>query len=529
MRRWASQPSGLLSLASLLVVLLGIAYQQYYHGGGSLLGQVAADPEMTCSSEDDESCQATPQQGSFQVLIVNDSNYRADVYWDDGRFGKFLVTLEKKGGTGTLNTSRGHEFFVTRHGVREGLFDLTKDTPIRFKTAGTEKMVIPDHAAPSPNKCQDRYGICPHEAAKGSCKTAPGWMIVHCCKSCDAYLDASTLIDPKKRCSKQHLNMTDNIWKPGDLNKLFEEWATSADYKQYDPHVWSSPDGNSYGLGENVQTGPWVMTFDNFFTEEEAQALIQGGRMVGFDRSTDQGQVNAAGEMEKVVSQTRTSSNAWCIGACERLPQVQAVTARIESVTKVPKSHYESFQILEYSKNQFYRSHHDSSSNKDDSPSGHRIFTFFLYLSDVEEGGETYFNRLDLAVKPKLGRALVWPSVLNEDPETWDPRMFHEARDVIKGTKYAANHWYVAMFEKRGASCFDCRSYTFSFATGSISMTTKRPIFGDVREALVSRSDKKKKDAREKSQDNNIINLEGTMKSTASWMRLAKRSAQPEK
>ena len=97
--------------------------------------------------------------------------------------------------------------------------------------------------------------------------------------------------------------------------------------------------------------------------------------------------------------------------------------------------------LLKIAKNQFYRSHHDSSNNKDDSPAGHRILTFFLYLSDVEEGGETYFNRLGLAVKPKLGRALVWPSVLNDQPNRWDPRMFHEAKDVIKGTKYAANHW----------------------------------------------------------------------------------------
>lgn len=59
----------------------------------------------------------------------------------------------------------------------------------------------------------------------------------------------------------------------------------------------------------------------------------------------------------------------------------------------------------------------------------------------MEEGGETYFNRLKLGIKPKLGRALVWPSVLNDDPESWDPRMFHEAKDVIKGIKYAANHW----------------------------------------------------------------------------------------
>ena len=39
------------------------------------------------------------------------------------------------------------------------------------------------------------------------------------------------------------------------------------------------------------------------------------------------------------------------------------------------------------------------------------------------------------------GRALVWPSVKNEDPDSSDTRMYHEAMEVIKGTKYAANHW----------------------------------------------------------------------------------------
>ena len=66
---------------------------------------------------------------------------------------------------------------------------------------------------------------------------------------------------------------------------------------------------------------------------------------------------------------------------------------------------------------------------------------FFKSLTDVEEGGETYFNKLDLAVKPKKGRALVWPSVVDDDPDLWDARMFHEAKDVIQGEKMAANHW----------------------------------------------------------------------------------------
>ena len=45
------------------------------------------------------------------------------------------------------------------------------------------------------------------------------------------------------------------------------------------------------------------------------------------------------------------------------------------------------------------------------------------------------------------GRALIWPSVQNDDVDKTDLRMYHEAKDVIKGTKYAANHWseYVAV------------------------------------------------------------------------------------
>lgn len=72
---------------------------------------------------------------------------------------------------------------------------------------------------------------------------------------------------------------------------------------------------------------------------------------------------------------------------------------------------------------------------------GPRILTFFLYLSDVESGGGTNFPQLDLTIEPKRGRALLWPSVLNADPMKKDPRMMHQAMEVLEGTKYAANGW----------------------------------------------------------------------------------------
>ena len=376
----------------------------------------------------------------FQVQVINHSTYRGDLYWDDGQYGQQVAILEANGGKTQINTFEGHSFFVTRHGVKEGLFDIHQDVPIRFtiKSQNMQQQVleIPKDAAPSNNPCQDRFSICEQEALRGSCWSSPGWMIVHCCKSCDQDLNASKLIDPNVRCTKERLNITEPAWKPGDLNALFESWMTDPLYQKFQPQVWSSPHSDTFGGID----GPWVITFDNFFNEYEAEALIKGGEMVGFERSTDQGKLNHLGEREKVVSQTRTSSNAWCIGSCERMKEVRALTRRIEQVTNVPKRNYESFQILEYEHNQFYRQHHDSSGN-DKSISGHRILTFFLYLSDVEEGGETKFNKLGIQVQPKRGRALIWPSVKNEDPTQWDPRTFHEAMPVIKGKKYAANHW----------------------------------------------------------------------------------------
>lgn len=51
------------------------------------------------------------------------------------------------------------------------------------------------------------------------------------------------------------------------------------------------------------------------------------------------------------------------------------------------------------------------------------------------------FPGLDLAIKPVKGRAVLWPSTLDRDPEEQDVRTMHEARPVVRGTKYAANAW----------------------------------------------------------------------------------------
>ncbi len=73
---------------------------------------------------------------------------------------------------------------------------------------------------------------------------------------------------------------------------------------------------------------------------------------------------------------------------------------------------------------------------------GPRILTFYFYLSDVEEGGETAFPKLGIEAKPKVGRAALWASTFNNDPAKMDYRTMHEAKPVIKGTKYGCNAWF---------------------------------------------------------------------------------------
>ena len=72
---------------------------------------------------------------------------------------------------------------------------------------------------------------------------------------------------------------------------------------------------------------------------------------------------------------------------------------------------------------------------------GVRTLTVFLYLNDVEAGGGTEFPGLNLTVMPKKGKAVIWPSVLDSDPNVKDGRTEHGALPVEAGIKYGANAW----------------------------------------------------------------------------------------
>jgi prolyl 4-hydroxylase len=124
----------------------------------------------------------------------------------------------------------------------------------------------------------------------------------------------------------------------------------------YNVTVLSRPAADAATNAPSAATNdPWVLVLDNFLTPTEAQTLIALGATVGYERSTDVGDVEVDGSFERVVSKGRTSTNAWCSSEdCSQHPTSIAVYQRIENLTKISRDNYEPFQLLKYEPGQFY-------------------------------------------------------------------------------------------------------------------------------------------------------------------------------
>eukprot|EP01083_Nonionella_stella_P202779 740500_1 len=287
-------------------------------------------------------------------------------------------------------------------------------------------------AYPTCQNCKNKLQQCTQWYKMGECMKHPGYMVINCAKTCKyCHLQSNYSL----RCPKneQYMSQTRVFKKPGDLNAMFENIIS-----YYNMHKnQTENDGTIEWDLQILSSDPWVLKFDNFFTEIEAKGIIDAAGT--FERSTDVGQKDATGHFTKVTSTSRTSKNAWCHERCWNQPLVQQVMKRVETVLNMSCDNSEHLQILEYTKGQYYKTHHDYIPNQVHMSCGPRILTWYMYLSDVEEGGGTHFPKLGITNLPKLGRVVFWPSVLDSDPSRIDGRTYHEAQPVVNGVKYGAN------------------------------------------------------------------------------------------
>ena len=114
---------------------------------------------------------------------------------------------------------------------------------------------VPSKKAAEPkkqSKCKDSDTSCASWAGGGECDANPGFMLSSCPLSCNACPEG----DEDPACVRR--NKTAAV-QNGGISAIFER--AEREYKQYNPKALSRD--------------PWVMTFDNFLTEGEADAAAR--------------------------------------------------------------------------------------------------------------------------------------------------------------------------------------------------------------------------------------------------------------
>ncbi|MFS0823213.1 2OG-Fe(II) oxygenase [Bacillus sp. 1P02SD] len=172
---------------------------------------------------------------------------------------------------------------------------------------------------------------------------------------------------------------------------------------------------------------PIIVLLGNVLSDEECDELIK----VSKDRMHRSKIANAH------VDNMRTSSSTFLDNSENVI--VTRIEKRISQIMSIPTEYGEGLQILNYKIGQEYKAHFDffnSSSKANNNP---RISTLVMYLSDVEQGGETYFPKLHFSVSPHKGMAVYFEYFYND--QTLNDLTIHGGAPVIVGDKWAATQW----------------------------------------------------------------------------------------
>jgi len=289
--------------------------------------------------------------------------------------------------------------------------------------------------------CKNRNEKCALWALRGYCKHPDYklYMSQNCgpvCFSChELHYETLCPVNPNVK----------HALYPGDLHEMFHRIIHHPTFRD-SVEVLSRPDLKEGDDHETVNygLGPWMILLKDFASPEECEAIIQAGTTLGFERSAYSGdKLDAAGRLIGGVKRGRTSSTTWCDEEiCESSPHVQRIIEKTEELTGLHRNYSEHLQILKYEPGEFYTLHHDYIERQRLRIAGARIVTLFLYLNNVPAGGATHFPDLNITVFPQRGAALLWPSVLDDDPHARDDRTFHQALPVVQGVKYGANAWF---------------------------------------------------------------------------------------
>jgi len=157
---------------------------------------------------------------------------------------------------------------------------------------------------------------------------------------------------------------------------------------------------------ENKLTS-FIQVYDNALTEKECETLIEL-----FENNKNLHEIYTS---DPIFSRLNLHANADKLLAHKDLITLMELRFkyfnnlyRKEYKDWVPYcERYENIRIKKYNNNNTdeFKNHTDANSPD----TAHRYLALMVYLNDVEKGGETEFSYLNLKIKPKMGRILIFP------------------------------------------------------------------------------------------------------------------------
>lgn len=179
----------------------------------------------------------------------------------------------------------------------------------------------------------------------------------------------------------------------------------------------------------------------NYLTESQCQQLIEMGkpnvtRSTGFN----------VGDGSQSYSEHRTSEHTFLPKGANEL--VTTIEQMVAHQTGFPVENQEGIQIAHYSPGQHFGLHHDyfdpryKGAKVTLDRGGQRVVTFMIYLNTIPEGcgGETYFNKAGMSVKPDMGKACMWYNLFPN--MQIDESTMHEGRTPVEPyEKWIATIW----------------------------------------------------------------------------------------
>lgn len=117
---------------------------------------------------------------------------------------------------------------------------------------------------------------------------------------------------------------------------------------------------------------------------------------------------------------------------------IARIWARLSQIAGLPAEHAEPLVVMRYGPGQEYKQHRDYFVDVKNKVK--RLVTVFVYLNDVEEGGDTAFTRLGVSVQPEQGKAVKFLNYHADGKP--NPDTLHAGLPVIRGEKWLATLWF---------------------------------------------------------------------------------------